>query len=209
VNTGDDSGPPFLRILPLLAGLALIALFVRLGFWQLERAAEKIELQAAFDDPADTVPVSKGLQPEPFLPIRASGHYISRQVLIDNAIVDARLGYYVISPFRVAGLDALLLVNRGWIARSGQQGALPEVPVSDEIVEIAGKAGHLPRVGVRPGEAFAEHTGWPRVAVFPDRDEIAAELGQPLLPFVLLLDADQPAGFLRQWQPPQTGPSRH
>ena len=59
------------------------------------------------------------------------------------------------------------------------------------------------------GEPFAGATDWPRHAVYPDASDVAAELGEAVLPFVLLLDQKEPHGFVRQWEPEEMAASRH
>jgi surfeit locus 1 family protein len=194
-------------LVPPLAGLALVALFVALGFWQLDRAAEKRALAAAFTADSPPRAVTSGLVPAPFEHLAARGRYLAeRQFLIDNIVQDGRLGYYVITPLELASGGPLLLVNRGWVARSGE--VLPAVRVSGETRSVTGRAGRLPRVGLRPGEAFVDDA-WPRLATFPTPAEIASALGRDLLPFVLLADPDPDAGMLRHWAPEGIGPGRH
>ena len=196
------------RAIPPIAGIVLIALFVRLGFWQLDRAQQKIDLQQAFDSPARFALVSEDLQPEPFQAIKSRGRYLSdRQIVIENAIQDGALGYYVITPLEFSSYAPLLLVNRGWIRKDMNQYGLPEIEPESPAGSIRGKTGNLPRVGIRPGEAFADHSKWPRVGVWPTLDEAAAELGREVLPYVLLLDPDQDNGYSRRWKPAQAGPS--
>lgn len=195
---------------PPLAGLLLIALFVRLGVWQLDRAGQKVDLQRAFDSPAAHARVSEELSPAPFQPIEAEGRYLPRrQFLIDNVVKNGRLGYYVISPMEIRSSGALLLVNRGWIEKPAADQTLPDISIPAARRTVRGKAGNLPRVGIRPGEAFAEPQAWPRIGVWPNYDEIAAELARDVRHYVLLLDAGQEDGFLRRWQPQQSGPSTH
>jgi len=196
--------------LPGVAGMLLIALFARLGIWQLDRAAEKNALAEAFASPASVTEVSPGLEPEPYQPIAASGHYLAdRQVLIENIVNNGRIGYYAITPLEISADQPLLLVNRGWIPKSPEQTALPDLSLADGRRRISGRAGRLPRVGIRPGEAFADRLSWPRVGVWPTYQEMAAEIGRDVLPFVLLLDPDQESGFARQWQPRESGSSTH
>ena len=195
-------------LIPPLAGIILIVLFVRLGFWQLDRAQQKIDMQQAFDNPARFAQVSEDLQPEPFQAIKSRGRYLSnRQIVIENAIQDGSLGYYVITPLEFSSYEPLLLVNRGWIRKDMHQDGLPDIEPDGPAGSIRGKAGNLPRVGIRPGEAFADHSEWPRVGVWPTLDEAAAELGRDVLPYVLLLDPDQDNGYSRRWMPTQGGPS--
>lgn len=167
-------------------------------------------MQHAFDRTTEQVQVSGSLDPVPFQGIQSQGRYLAdKQVFIENAILRSRLGYYVITPFEYSAADPLLLVNRGWIQKNAQQSTLPDIGIENLASSIQGKAGHLPRVAIRPGEAFASHSLWPRIAVWPTADEIAAEIGRDVLPYVLLLDPEQNHGYLRHWQPPQSGPSMH
>jgi len=195
------------RAVPVLAGLVLMAVFTRLGFWQLDRAAQKVAMLQAFEKPARSVQVSARLEPAGFQAIRARGRYlVDKQFLIDNVVLNGRLGYFVISPLRYASGEPLLLVNRGWIEKGS---AVPDITILKTSGLVRGKAGHLPRVGFRPGPAFAQHTEWPRVGVWPTVAETAAELEQDVLPYVLLLDPEQEGGYLRSWNAQLAGPSMH
>jgi surfeit locus 1 family protein len=195
------------RFLPYAAGLFFVVLFVSLGRWQLDRAAEKEDLLALFEDDAPYAHPADFDALEEFDRIEIFGRYDgAHQVLIDNIPMEGRLGYYVITPFRPNTTDSLLLVNRGWVPKNGPSGDAPEIPVDGDFHTVQGLVGHLPRVAIRPGEAFAGRDGWPRVALYPTLDEMAAELGEPVLPAVLLLSPTAEYGFLRHWQPNIRGP---
>lgn len=200
----------FLRYFPLAAGAFFVVLFVSLGMWQLDRAREKNALIAMFD--SDT-PYAEPMEFDSlaeFDRIRLNGRYQSdRQVMIDNIPLDGRIGYYVITPFEPSTNDPLLLVNRGWVPKSNTPSEQPQIDVDTEFRTIPGMVGHLPRVAIRPGEAFAERGDWPRVALYPTLDEIAAELRAPVLPILMLLGEDAEDGFVRRWQPNVSGPMTH
>jgi cytochrome oxidase assembly protein ShyY1 len=115
----------------------------------------------------------------------------------------------VITPFRSATDDALLLVNRGWVQKSGPAGDAPSIITDTEFKTVQGLVGRLPRVGIRPGEAFEGPREWPRVGVYPTLNEVAAELGEPVLPVVLLLRPEADYGFVRHWEPNISGPMTH
>ena len=198
----------FLRWVPPAAGVVFFLLFVSLGSWQLERAAAKEALLARFEGDAPYTDARDLGALAEFDRIRVSGRYRpDHQVLIDNIPLEGRPGYYVITPFEPATKGPLLLVNRGWVAKGTDDA--PDYGVTGDFRTVAGLVGHLPRVAIRPGEAFAEHGEWPRVALYPDTAEVAAELGRPVLPVVLLLGPDAPDGFVRQWQPNVSGPMTH
>jgi surfeit locus 1 family protein len=197
-------------LLPVLAGLVLLAIFVTLGFWQLDRAAEKREVRAAFEREGEYRRLVADASYEQYAAIRATGRYLGqRQVLIENIVLDGRLGYYVITPFEYSADGPLLLVNRGWLPREADESAAPTIAVKGHEQEIRGRVGRLPRVGIRPGPAFADDTGWPRRAVWPESQEIAAALGREVLSFVLLADPEPSSGLVRRWQPQEIGPMRH
>ena len=197
-------------LLPSLAGLVLLVIFVMLGFWQLDRAAEKRGMRAAFEAEGEYRPLAADASYGQFAAIKATGRYLGqRQVLIQNIVVDGRLGYYVITPFEYSADDPLLLVNRGWLPKQADESAALPIAVDGREQEIRGRVGRLPRVGIRPGPAFADDTGWPRRAVWPESQEVAAALGREVLPFVLLADPDPSSGLVRRWQPQEIGPMRH
>lgn len=197
----------FRRYFPPFAAVVFIGIFVLLAFWQLDRAAQKETLLAQFADDADFMPLNGGLPDNEYQPIEVRGSFDGqRQVLIENIVRDGRLGYFVITPFAQAGAGPLLLVNRGWLARPAQQHEMTPIDVAGDVRTLHGRAGHLPRVGVRGGAGFDGAGDWPKNAVYPTYAEVAHELDEELLPFVLLLDAADDDGFRRQWQPQGSGP---
>lgn len=102
-----------------LAGV-LAALFVRFGFWQLERLgqrrAENALLAARIADPT-----------RPFLDVRTQSAPWDRRATIEGVpdyenefVVTGRSrngspGVHILTPVRVAGYDSAVLVNRGWV----------------------------------------------------------------------------------------------
>ena len=193
-----------------MAGVVFIALFVKMGFWQLDRAQFKNSLQSAYENAADYTWISPDLVPERYQTLEVSGQYlVDRQILIDNIVRNGRLGYFVITPLRYSPHEPLLLVNRGWALKDAATGALPDIELETTSKMVRGRAGDLPRVGIRPGEAFADLSTWPRIAVWPTINEVSDQIGDEVLPFVLLLDADQDHGFTRNWEPRQSGASTH
>lgn len=200
----------FLRWAPLAIGAVFVVLFLSLANWQLSRAAEKKALLALFDSDAPYAePMSYDGLAE-FDRIQVQGRYRpDRQILIDNIPLDGRLGYYVVTPFESRTNDPLILVNRGWVPKppAGEDDA--DLTLDREFRTIRGLVGHLPRVAIRPGDAFVERDDWPRVGLYPTSDEIAAEIGSDVLPFALLLSPDATDGFVRRWQPNVSGPMTH
>lgn len=196
-------------LVPPLAAATLVVLFTALGFWQLDRADQKRALEADFKAESEPTAVTPAAEPERFQHLQATGRYLAgRQFLIDNIVVDGRLGYYVITPMALEGGGPLLLVNRGWTPKTSVD-ELPDVRIGNQARSVTGRAGRLPRVGVRPGEAFGRDSGWPKLATFPTVDELAQALDKDVLAFVLLADPDPASALVRRWEPREFGPERH
>lgn len=200
----------FWRLAPPVAAALLTILFVSLGFWQLDRAAEKASLQRLFEADAGYAPLSDGMSVQDYQRISASGRFLDdQQFLIDNMILNGRLGYFVITPFEYANNKPLLMVNRGWLAAAPDRSLPLLIPLPAALTEIRGRAGHLPRVAIRSNDAVAGTPAWPKLATYPELSDLSRALGHDLLPFVLLLDPDDGDALIRQWQPQGRGPAMH
>ena len=203
-----------MRIVPVAGLGVLFAAFLGLGFWQLDRAADK---RALFDqfNAGGTAPVTRitdaSLPQDRYRRLTLSGRYLSsRQVLLDSMTHAGRVGYQVLTPFKPENGDAWLVVNRGWLPASVGADSPPDVDVEETRRTIAGRIDALPRPGLRlDGRAAATEGRWPRVMLFPTLAEIEDELGLGLTGFQLLLDPDQADGFERAWQPRSIPPERH
>ncbi len=202
---------PFTTLLMLV----LVYLLISLGRWQLHRAAEKRALYDAFDTGTDaTRRIDAEAAPVPrYQHVQASGHYDgSRQILIDNMVgPDGRAGYYVITPFALAG-GGWLLVNRGWVPVGASRAERPVIAVSAAPREVRGRADRLPRPGIHMGNPPALAPPYPVVASFPSLSELEDLLGEhhfTRASELVLLDAGEADGFVRRWTAPGFPPMRH
>jgi surfeit locus 1 family protein len=196
--------------LPFVVGWVLVAQFAALGAWQVSRGLEKRADQQMFEDQTGFSTWHHGMDVRPYQRLKVTGRYDgTRQVLLENIIVDSRYGYYVITPLLGMDDEPVLLVNRGWIEkREGPvDPALLDVPT--ERVTVRGRAGSLPRAGMKMGDSFTPGQDWPRTAVYPSSVDVAAQLGRDVQPFVLLMDHEEEHGFYRHWVPTEFGPGKH
>jgi len=195
--------------------LVLLAVLVSLGRWQLQRADQKRILFDEFANGADAtrlVDLHTAALPR-YQHLEAQGSYDgSRQLLIDNMPGrDGRAGYFVVTPFALAG-GGWLLVNRGWVPLGASRAMLPAIDVAGGVRRVLGRADHLPSPGIRMGHPEELRPPFPAVANFPshaDIERLLRESSWTHAAELVLLDADQPDGYLRQWQPPGFPPLRH
>ena len=204
-----------------LVTFALVALLCWLGFWQLDRAAQKRSLGALYAERAALPPVVLNRAQGPrtreeamaWRRVEATGSYDGAfQILLDNQVVAGIAGYFVFTPFRFEGEDAWVLVNRGWVPAGLDRQVVPEVVLldSDVDIRIRGIAKPAPNTGLILGEPMLEALapGTYRAPLI-DRVWLSDQMGRDLLPYVVRLDPAMADGFLREWRVPGTGEARH
>lgn len=121
-----------------------IALFIKLGFWQLSRAAEKDNRFALLEhyaqEPPVTIPESiVKLSDYLYRRIEVNGYFDAKQsIYLDNKIYQGVAGYHVLTPLRLANSSIYVVVNRGWIAGGNDRSVLPAVHTPDGLVHLVG-----------------------------------------------------------------------
>ncbi|MBS0613147.1 MAG: SURF1 family protein [Proteobacteria bacterium] len=193
----------------------LLTIFVGMGRWQLHRAQEKRALVEAFATGTDsTLNADTGSTVlNRYQHVQLSGRFDpTTQVFIDN-MFDARgrAGYYVITPFQ-SRAGQWWLVNRGWVPMGTDRKILPSTPAGTSERSIRGRVDRLPRPGLRMGKPARLAAPFPIRAAYPGAAELHAVIGPRRWSDraeVILLDADEPDGFAREWMPPGIPPMRH
>jgi cytochrome oxidase assembly protein ShyY1 len=206
--------PSLFAVVLTLIGMAV---FVRLGIWQLDRAAQAQALLDAFHAAPqaaleDFAAVAKNPPLARYPHVQVAGHFVAAHgYLRDEQVREAKLGVEAVDAFEVDGSDALLLVNRGWIPWSHAPGTEPNLPpLPDGEITLRGVYAPFPGSGIRVGgNSLPRQKTWPKLTLAIDANEVAADLGKPLLPRILLLDAEPSSGFMRAWTPSLMPPERH
>lgn len=202
----------FLLLVSMTVGLMAGA-----GFWQLDRAKQKIALQDALRTRiAQPVMTVIGDLPAVdlvrFRRIRISGEYDSgHQFLLDNRSRQLengqrQAGYEVLTPLKM-NWGGYLLVNRGWLPASADRTQLPELAVSSGERQLSGIV-NTPDKGFTLGDIDSDAV-WPRRIQYIDFKELDERLPFALYPAVLMLSDDEADGFRRDWQPVVDGPAKH
>ena len=219
-TTGAPSSvaePVWRRLVILAAALATVALALRLGFWQLDRAAQKVALQASLDARGAEPPLTAtelardaaAVPAQDFRRVRLAGTWATeRTVYLDNRQMGGKVGFFVVTPLRLEGLREAVLVQRGWVARNFDQRALlPAVVTPPGRVEVVGRIAAAPS---RMLELDAAASGPIRQNV--DVASFARETGLELLPLAVIESATSiPShdGLERHWPPPATDVQKH
>ncbi len=199
---------------PTLITLIMLGILVSLGFWQLDRAAQKRALLEEYRAESNSAPLRldpmrENYEGMDYRVVTASGYFDgARQLLLDNRTYNGRVGYQVLTPFVLDDTERRVLVNRGWVPLGNNREVLPDLPVP------AGRQKIIARIKLPSDRVFmladeGARTGWPwRVQAVQIR-LFEKELGYPLMPLTLLLESDVGDGLLRDWHPLTFGPERN
>jgi len=196
-------------LLPAIVALIMLMVLLSAGFWQLDRAEEKRRLvvQQAYRGAKNAIVLDPGLLAAQQLEqlrhrrANASGNYrADKQYLLDNRTHKHVAGYHVLTPLRLQGGDAHVLVNRGWLPVGPDRRQLPDLVVTLQSLSQEGLIVAPPAPGLVLGSSGYEGAGWPRVVQQVDLARIEEQLGAPVLPFVLRLSPESEHGYVREWQ---------
>lgn len=208
--------PRWRRVLVLLASAAATFITARLGFWQLDRAAEKADWQARIEQRGQMSPLggaelARNAADAPLQfqrLVTLTGRWLPRQTLyLDNRQMNARPGFFVVTPLLLAPGDAVL-VQRGWMPRDqADRTRLQPLPSAEGEVTLRG------RIVPAPSKLF-DFGAAERGAIRQNLDlaEFAKEIGLSLRPLsVQQLDGlgAPPDGLQRQWLVPALEVGKH
>ncbi len=109
----------FVTILVIIASLVMI----RLGIWQFDRLAGRraFNAQVLSQINESTLPltddvISGGLETFEFRRVQIEGQYdLANTLVLGNQVWDEQIGVHLLTPLKIAGTEAVILVDRGWI----------------------------------------------------------------------------------------------
>jgi len=204
------------RAVPTLVASVLFGVLLSLGFWQLDRAAQKAALHETFLErgrapPVDLASDAAVVDAGAMIWKRANlrGRYDPTVIyLLDNQVHAGQAGYLVYGAFVLDGAEARVLVSRGWVPAGTDRAAPPVVVTPSDALALEGLAKPVPRTPVlreTPPEMLAP--GVLRVQHI-DLTATGAAQGWKLLPYEVRLEGPE-AGFVRDWPAPGSGRERH
>lgn len=202
-------------LVPSLVVVLLFPILVRLGFWQIDRAAEKEHIQELFEQRTELPPVgleNKLLDTEAlkYRQVAVRGHYDSQHhILLDNKVYNTVAGYHVLTPFKIAKTGNVVLVNRGWVPGGLDRRVLPIIESPENEIEVTGI------ISIPSSKVFTlsdynrAGDGWPAVYQWIDFKDIAHATGDDILPMIILLDPKDEYGFVRNWSKVNLKPEKN
>jgi surfeit locus 1 family protein len=193
----------------LVAALLFTALTTRLGLWQLDRAAQKNQLQTALDSRMALPPLplaelardAQAAAQQHHRAVRLEGQWLAeRTVYLENRQMNGRPGFYAVTPLRLDDGSAVL-VQRGWLPRDlMDRTRIVAAPPAAGRVAVQG------RIAPAPGRLYEfEGAASGPIRQNLDVDGYARETGLPLRPLTVVQEDGQSPpedGLLRQWPRP-------
>lgn len=193
--------------------LTAFLILINLSWWQLSRASEKTEqlqrlAQLQANGALQPAQLS-GLSAEEIdgAPLHGQARWLAPYIwLLDNQIVDGKVGYDVVIPVQAAGLAQPLLVNLGWLAGTGSRDILPQPDIASDL-ELSG----LLRVNVDGlmllGQNAEVDGHWPMRLQQLQYSELSQLSGLTLFPAVLYQQQD--TNFVPHYKPVVLPPEKH
>jgi surfeit locus 1 family protein len=205
-----------------IAAIFGAAVTMRLGFWQLGRAHEKLDLQTAIQKQtslpildAKAIVSTKDTALNLHRTAKLTGRWQHEHTLfLDNRQMNGKPGFFVLTPFefedKTQSIKKTALVQRGWVARDFlDRQKLPQIKEDVSEVTILG------RIAPAPSKLY-EFKGADGGIIRQNVSiaELSQEFKIDLLDMTLLqIDAVNPVnstdGLLRHWAQPNLGVEKH
>lgn len=202
------------RFIVVSAATALtMAATASLGLWQLGRAAQKTALETSIRSRA-TLPAwgnaellsASDRQAGLYRPVRLQGRWAAQHnVFLENRQMDGRTGFFLVTPLRLSGSEATVLVQRGWVPRDfNDRLRVPAVDTPEGEVVVQGRLAPPPGRLYQFGEAG---TGPIRQNI--ELSAFRLETGLSLLDLSVQQTGDDDGPLRRQWPLPATDVQKH
>lgn len=189
-----------------LLAMGFISLFLALGWWQLDRANFKRDIENHYLEQLKQPYGYMILESEVneafvYRKIRLQGSYRSDLVIfLDNQVSQGLVGYHVLMPFFIEDGPKAVLVNRGWVAGGYDRSVLPDILAPKQPNKVLGIVTVPSTGGYRLGEVRMSGSGPHRVP-YLDLKRIQQGLSFEILPYVIWQSPDMDDYYVRDWQP--------
>ena len=201
-----------LNVKVTLFSLVCLLGFVNLGFWQLDREAQKLELLSSMEFRQSKPSLTAGQLQEHGdlhgLPVKLAGRYEAPVLLLDNKVLNGEVGFEAHQLFREDS-GTVFIVNRGFVP----MGRTRETRV--QLDDLRGRA------AVIEGEVFQPDRQvilldqvdvlkeFPAIVQRIDFPELIESVGEHVYPHVIRLNKHQMGSLPRHWPKAVMSPAKH
>ncbi len=196
-----------------LLAMIFIAFFSSLGMWQISRAHQKEKLLSSFANrtkqSALTSSDLNSKQDVRFYRAELTGTFDNTHTFIlDNKIFHGKVGYEIYTPFKIAGRNEYILVDRGFVAMGRTRSELPTISPVNGTITISGILNLPPRY-VAFGSLYDKQIHWPLLIEYVNLAEISKTVNYSLFSYTLSLNPEQTGPLAMEWQVVTMTPERH
>ena len=152
------------KLIPSLVFIIFFTLFIKLGFWQLDRADQKKIINMSFVERQNQPPIQLNnetiqMPTKDIIWHRVSmrGKFLNdKNIILDNQIVGEKAGFLIYTPFKILDSNKIILINRGWYPLSNSRKDIPNIPPIKDIQTIEGEISQMPSSGISLGKVATE-----------------------------------------------------
>lgn len=198
-------------VVPTLVVALLLPLLVSLGFWQLNRGAEKSALLNTYTERRAAAPMASTELPHvedpAFRRVHLHGQFdAAHSLLLDNRQRDGKVGVELLQPFQDQASGLWLLINRGWLPWPDRR-TPPQFTTPTQAVSLDAW------VYVSPGATFqlqadASTPTWPQLVTVIEPSKLWTMLDRDGFAYELRAE-NGPATYLANWPVVAMGPEKH
>ncbi len=195
-----------LEIKTVVLALVIISLLTSLGFWQVSRRSEKLEIERQINEKnhAEIINLNEltrfDIAELKYRKVKVRGHFERKGITyIDNVVHDGVYGFYVYVPFKLENNDQYVLVNRGWVPKKNRREPLPEINVSKEIQQIAGSLRMPSKRPFVPSSVEKLNVDEKNLWLYIDLEKYSEEAPFKIFPFVIYQAPEEGTDFIREW----------
>jgi surfeit locus 1 family protein len=184
-------------LIPTTAFIVAFICFIQLGFWQLERASEKNNINSNYtlrqDDTLINLNNTNSINNKEALLWRraeVNGSFLNKKnIILDNQIFNQIAGFNILTPFLIKDSNYVVLINRGWHPNLASRDLIPDIQNLEGIKALKGHIAKFPSSGISLGQDNIETLN---ASVFRmqrlDFDKLKYFLTFNLLPYMIYID---------------------
>lgn len=201
-------------ITSLVITVTVFVILCKLGFWQLDRAAQKLAILSAHSatDIITEPSLKRYFQPSSLLELHGQQVSFDAELdtnqiwLLDNKTHQGKVGYSVMVPARIPSLNRYVFVDVGWWPAPQSRDELPHVELPLTLT-VTGRVRSKDFDGFSLGESVLPET-WPK-RIQTLRTALDYAYSFDVLPLIVYSHTDTIVGHPQLYNPVVMPPEKH